>query len=314
MAPSVNGSDEFSSCSITEMQDNVAAAPCISPLPSTDVAVVLAGQPPVALLGNNATLNFEANSVGTNTADNVVVDVSIPAGVTFMSAAADAGTCTSGAGNVNCVLGSIAGGSGVTVVVSVTASSVGNADFVATISADVDENANNNQTTARLTTNPAVDLVATAAASAQVNTNQNVTIRPSVENISSLTANNVMLTITPDVGLRIDSASWSAGTCSIANSVASCQAASLAAQANETLNIQVTGLTAGNQTYAMAISANEADRDTSNNTASGNVNVSGGNSGDDGGGGSLALFSLFVLSLVRFARMFYSPSRAVGGP
>ena len=145
------------------MQDDIAAASCITPLPSTDVAVVIANQTPVALLGNNATLNFEANSVGTDTASNVVVDVTIPSNVTFESVAADQGSCSSGAGSVSCALGSIAGGSGVTVVVSVTASEVGNADFVATITADVDENANNNQTNVTLTTNPAVDLVATAA-------------------------------------------------------------------------------------------------------------------------------------------------------
>ncbi|MDH3640278.1 MAG: M12 family metallo-peptidase, partial [Gammaproteobacteria bacterium] len=56
MAPSLNGSDEFSPCSITQMQDDVNSASCITPLLVSDAAVLSGGQPADALLGDVAAI------------------------------------------------------------------------------------------------------------------------------------------------------------------------------------------------------------------------------------------------------------------
>ncbi|MCP4301034.1 MAG: hypothetical protein GY783_10650, partial [Gammaproteobacteria bacterium] len=230
MAPRLNGESDFSACSIVEMQDDINRASCITPLPSTDVALVAGGQPAAILLGNAAALTFDVNSVGTNTASGVNVAVAIPAGVALDSVTATAGGCTSGAGTASCAIGSIAAGSGVTVTIQATGAAVGSADFVASVSADTDANGDNNQATLQLTVDPAVDLVSTAATTVQVALNASTTIRPNIENRSSIVATNVTLTVTPDSGISIDSASWSPGSCSITDSVVTCQAASLGPQ------------------------------------------------------------------------------------
>jgi hypothetical protein len=247
------------------------------------------------LLGNTATITFEANSVGTETINNANVDVTIPSGVTLSSASATTGSCTSGAGSASCAVGSIPAGSGATVTLAVVAATIGSADFGATVTADVDDNGNNNQATVRLTVDPAVDLVSTAAALAQISINQSTTIRPRVENRSSISATGVTVTVTPSAGINLDSASWPAGSCSIAGNIATCQASSLAAQSNDALQIALTGITEGSQTYTVAVDATESDRNTANNDVSGRVNVGPVTSNDDGGGGSLGWPSVLLL-------------------
>lgn len=306
MATSINGSDQFSSCSITEMQDDVDRASCITPLPSTDVALVANGQPGVVLLGDPATVSFEVNSVGTDTASGVNVDVTIPAGVTLSSVSTTTGFCDSGAGGASCAIGTIAAGSGATVTLTVTTSTVGSATFDATITADIDANGNNNQATVQFDIDPAVDMISIAATTAQVALNGSTTIRPSVQNGSSITATNVTVTLTPDAGISIDSASWPPGNCSIADNVATCDAISLATQSANTLQIGITGTSEGNRTYAMSVSAAETDRDGANNDVSGQVTVrtagTGSQGGEDSGGGSLGWLSLLFLALIIRAR------------
>jgi hypothetical protein len=299
MAPRLNGSDEFSACSITEMQDDVNRASCISAMPGTDVAIVAGGQPGAVLLGDTATVTFDANSIGTDDASGVNVDVTIPAGVNLSSVSATAGTCMSGAGTASCAIGSVAAGSGETVTITAETTAVGNSDFVANITADTDANGNNNQATVRVTVSTAVDLIATAAATAQVALDTNTTIRPTVENRSSIAATNVTLTVTPNAGINIDSASWSPGSCSIDSNVVSCQAASLAAQSNNTLQLGITGTSDGSQSYSLSVSAAETDRAPSNNNASGQINVGPvvTNPPDDSGGGSIGWPSLLFLVL-----------------
>ena len=302
MATRINGEDQFSSCSITEMQDDVARAraSCISPLPSTDVALVAGGQPGAVLLGDSATVSFDANSVGTDTANGVNVDVVVPTGVTVSSMSTTAGTCTSVAGGASCAIGTITAGSGATVTLTATTSAVGSATFDATITANIDENGNNNQAAVQFDIDPAVDMISTAAATAQVALNGSTIIRPSVRNSSSITATNVTVTLTPGAGINIDSASWSPGTCSIANNVATCDANSLAAQSNDMLQIGITGTSEGSRSYAMSVSAAETDRNGSNNDVSGQVTVgtTGSQGGDDSGSGSFGWLSLLFLMLI----------------
>ncbi len=299
MAPTLNGSSEFSSCSITEMQDDINRAACITAMPSTDVAVVAGGQSAV-LLGDSATITFEANNVGTNAASGVTMDVTIPAGVVLNSATATAGSCVSGAGTVSCALGTIAAGSGVTVSIDVTPSNAGNFDVVASLDADSDANSGNNQATLRLVVSPAVDLVATAAGAATLALNASTTLNASIENRSNIAATGVTLTVTPQSGLTLNSAGWSAGDCSISSNVATCQANSLAAQSNTGLQLGITGSTAGNRSYTIAANSAEAERLPANNEVSGQVTVSsppGTDSGGGGGGGSLGWLSLLLLAL-----------------
>lgn len=299
MAPRINGSDQFSACSIVEMRAEIATANCLSPLPSTDVAVVSSTQVSNDLLGNSATIIFTVDSVGTDVADDVSIDVTLPSSVTLNGVSAGSGTCNSGAGNANCALGSIAAGSGVDVSLDITNTATGSANFSATIASAVDVNSNNNQSSVQYTIDPAIDLIA-AAVTGQVALNDAATIRPSVDNQSSIVANNVTLTITPDADLQIDSVSWPAGSCNIANNVATCEAATLAAQSSTMVDLQVTGTSEGTLPYTLAVTANDVDRNTVNNSASANVSVGPEvTAADDSGGGAMGWLMLLWMGMAR---------------
>lgn len=309
MATSINGSDEFSSCSITEMQDDIARAQgvCITALAATDVALLAGSQPGAVLLGDTATVSFDTNSVGTDAANGVNIDVTIPAGVTLSSVSSTIGNCDSGAGGASCAIGTVAAGSGATVTLTAETSAVGSVSFVASVTADADANANNNQASVQIDIDPAVDLVATAAAATQVLLDGSTTIRPRVENRSSIAATDVSVTVEPGTGLSIDGANWTPGTCSITDNVATCVADNLAPQSNDTLQIEVTGTSEGTRSYSINVSAAETDRATANNDVSGQVTVAAAvtttqSGGGSSGGGSAGWLSILLLTLIAVAR------------
>lgn len=316
MAPNLTGSDTFSGCSIQVMQDVVVRSGCTVPLPVADVDLVAAELTTSVLLGNPGTIVFDVNNTGTEDITNVQAVVAIPSTVTLTSAVHSGGNCVSGAGNATCSLGTVATGSGSTITVTVATPSTGTADFVATVTADGDANNGNDQASTLLTIEPAVELVLNAAATVQIDPNQSTLISPRVENRASLDATNVTLTLTPNAGITVDSATWSPGSCDILDNVVTCQAASLAAQSNDVLQVQLTGISEGAQSYTMSISSSETDRDTSNNSASGRVNVglvttavanTEGSSG--GGGGAFSLTFLLYLAVGSLLSMRRRPGQ-----
>ncbi|MGI9261614.1 MAG: M12 family metallo-peptidase [Woeseiaceae bacterium] len=304
MAPNLNGNDIFSACSIQQIEIGIDRTYCVAPLPTADVTVVAAELTPTALLGNPSAIVFNVNSTGTDDVNNVQLTVSVPPNVVLDSVSAGSGSCTSGAGDVTCSLGTIVAGSGNTVTLNISTPSTGNADFVASITADGDANAGNNQASTLLTIQPAVELVLSAAASVQIDPNQSTSISPRIENRASLAATTVTLTLTPSAGITVDSATWSPGTCVIADNIVTCQAASLAAQANDELLVEVTGVSVGVQSYALAISSSETDRDMSNNNVSGQISVGqaapavvSAQESSSGGGGAMSPVFLLLLGI-----------------
>ena len=130
-----------------------------------------------------------------------------------------------------------------------------------------------------------------------------LTIRPAVENLSTLAASNVALNVTFSDGLRVESASWPDGTCTVGTNAINCQRASLAAGSQVAIDIRLTALSTGSQSYDATIASSDIDRDESNNSATGTVTVSSAtaSSGDDSdsGGGAMNLLWLLLAGLIR---------------
>ncbi len=294
MAPRVNGSDTFSACSVAEMRVDINRASCISALPTLDVAVE-ATQPGNTLLGDSATVSFVVNNVGTEDADSVSIEVSIPSGAALDSVSSSRGSCSSGGGTANCSIGLIDTGSSATVDLGVTSLSAGNTNFTAIVTVPDDDNANNNNATLTLSVERAVDLVASAATAAVV-VDRTSSASVTIANQSSIAATNTVVTINPGNDIRIDSGSWPAGNCSVAGGVLSCESSSLAAQSSNTITVQLAGLAVGSTDYSVSVSATETDRNSSNNSAQGQVNV--GEAPVDSGGGAFSLLSLCMLLLL----------------
>ena len=247
---------------------------------------------------------------GTIQASNVVTNVTLPNNVSLLSSSASAGSCSNGAGTVNCLLGNIPGSSARTVTITSITIAAGVGVFDATVSADVDDNLSNNQFAASVTVNPAIDLVVNTAPAATIIIDQSTTVRATVENRSILGATGVILGISLDNGLRADSAVWSAGACTVAAQQIDCTADNLGAQSSSTLDIGVTGTTVGTKGYTVTLSANEVDANTNDNSVGGTVVVNSldGNSGDDDGGvgatGPVILWLLLWAIVLRYRRQW----------
>lgn len=300
MAPSLNGSDQFSSCSVAEMSDDIAGASCINPLPTVDMAVALSSAPTV-LFGASADLSYDITNNGASDGTNVVVDFSIPASLTLGAATPSAGTCTNGAGTVSCTLGDVPGLGARSVDITVTPASLGPGILSATVTADADERPNNNQETVQLTVDPAVDLVVNTPTGSSIKLNKSTTISAMLENRATLNATGVTLTVDLGNALQATAASWPIGSCTILAQQVTCQAATFMAGSNSTISVTATGITAGNPNITVTLSSLEAELVPSDNSRNGRIEVKDKDE-DSGGGATGPLFLCLLAGLIGVRR------------
>jgi hypothetical protein len=273
MAPMLNGSNQFSACSIAEMSDDIVQAGCITALPAVDVRVALTPPLTTVLFGASADLIYSVTNAGSVMATTVVADFTIPNTLTIDSFSTTAGSCNSVVGTVNCAIGDVAGFSSETVTISTTPVTVGAGTLTAVVTADVDDRPGNNQEALQITVDPAVDLAVSTPTAASINLDQSTTVNANLENRSVFDATGVTLVITLNTGLRADAASWSIGTCTVTNQRVDCQAANFASQSNSILTFSATGTSAGARSYTVSMASNEADVNPANNNANGVVTV-----------------------------------------
>lgn len=311
MATTLNGSDQFSACSIAEMQDDVAAASCITALPGTDISLAFNGASATALLGSIARVTIDVVNNGTDVAGNVFVDVTLPGIVSYLDASGGSAICTAGTGAVSCALGDVAGGSAVTLAVSADAVATGSGTYTASVTADADDRPVNNQDSLQLRIDPAVDLSIRSPSAPAVDLQQATTISATLDNLASLDASGVTLVVTLDSGLRAESANWSIGACTIAAQRVDCTADRFDALSNSAISIGVTGLIAGNRSYTIELASSEADADEADNNVAGSVRVNGNGGGDEEGGGSLGWPLLSVLGSLVLLRSTFRGARQV---
>ena len=303
MSASLNGSQNFSACSIAVMQALAAGASCVNALAAVDVSIAPQAQLTNVLLGASTDFAYEVSSNGTLDVPGVVADFALPNSLSFDSVTTTLGTCTSGAGTVSCDIGDLPGLSNATITITTTPSSVGVGLLTATVSTTgADERPVNNQDAVQLSVDPAVDLVANAPTTAAVFVNDSTTVNATLNNASILDATNVALSISLEVGLRADSATWSIGTCSVAAQQIDCVANTFAAQSNSTLTITATGTTDGRRDVTMVLSSAEVEANPADNNVVAEVRVTSPNDDKDEGGGAGGPFLLILLTLAIAAR------------
>jgi hypothetical protein len=290
MASQLNGSDQFSSCSIAEMSAYVAAASCINPLPTVDMTVGLSSSTSI-LFGVDTDLSYDVSNVGTLDASNVAVDFTIPANVALGTVTPSAGDCTSGAGTVSCTIGDVPGGSSRTVDIAITPVSVGAGMLGASVTADADQRLANNQESLQLTVEPAVDLVASVPTGTSIKVDQSATINPTLENRAAIDATGVTLTIELGNSLQATSADWPIGSCTVLAQQVNCQAAVFAAGSNSTVTLTATGISSGSPRVTATLASAEAELAPADNSSTGRMEVNG---GDESGGSTGPLFLLLM--------------------
>lgn len=153
--------DTFSSCSVGVMNRSIDRATCVTALPPADVAAALAPVPAALTTGQTFTWSATVTNGGGQQATGVTLDLALPAGISVDDASVAGGSCTNGAGVVQCALGALAVSDSRTVGLVLRAQSAGLFTVIATTAATNDPNPANNTATATL----AVDATAPATGS-----------------------------------------------------------------------------------------------------------------------------------------------------
>ena len=107
MAPQINYSDQFSSCSLGQINARIKTAMCLAPYEAPDVEVDLPAKLVGAVANSTFTISFVAHAIGDDTSNDVTANASLPSNVSLQSATVAGGTCTNDAGTVSCTLGNM---------------------------------------------------------------------------------------------------------------------------------------------------------------------------------------------------------------
>jgi hypothetical protein len=107
MAPQINYSNQFSSCSLGQINARIKTATCLVPYEAPDVEVDLPATLVGAVANSTFTISFIAHAIGDDPSNDVTANASLPSNVSFQSATVPGGTCTNDDGTVSCTLGNL---------------------------------------------------------------------------------------------------------------------------------------------------------------------------------------------------------------
>jgi hypothetical protein len=147
MAPTINGSNQFSSCSLQQIQARIQTAQCLTPYFPPDIVVSLVNNSVGAAVNTPFTVSYTVSAMGDDPSSGVSATVSLPANFTVQSATAAGAACTQGAGTVSCSLGTLAPGETRDIELQLTAGAVGLSSITLAASASNDSNASDNSST-----------------------------------------------------------------------------------------------------------------------------------------------------------------------
>jgi len=151
MAPQLNGSNQFSPCSISQITPVINAARCLTTYAPPDASIEVPTPTLQATVGTALVASFTVRAVGDDASSNVSVTVTLPTTVTIQSATANGGTCTTGAGTASCTLGNLASGDARQVDLNVTPTAAGTLTLNLSLASPNDPNTSNNSGTITLT-------------------------------------------------------------------------------------------------------------------------------------------------------------------
>ncbi len=305
MAPSLNGSTTFSSCSQNFMRAEVAAASCVVALEPIDVQTIFAGVPTEAQVGESFTATVRVFNGGSDSSGTVALTLAVPASLTLDTASLPA-ACTAATDGAACTLGAIAGGSEANLAFQIAAAAADNAaDIVATATATGDANTANDAGSQRVVVAGVannVDLSVDVSGASPLVDGDDASYTVTVANAGAGTATATELGITLPSTLAYVSDD---GGCSLQGGGLSCPLGDLAAGADGSVVVDVRAQATGSGTIEASVTTSANDTAAGNNSDSLSVTVnaaqaSGGGQSSGGGGGGGAT-GLLLASCLAFA-------------
>jgi uncharacterized repeat protein (TIGR01451 family) len=260
----------------TDPANNTAGvAVAVAPI-HADLAVTITGGPDPVIVGSNVTYAVLVINNGPDGAAGVVLTDSLPAGMTYVSAALSQGTISQFGTTLTADLGALASGAAARLTVVATAGAIGTSSSTASVSSNsTDLNLANNTATLDIPVVPDLADLAAAlgAAPATVAVGDNVAYTVNVTNNGPAPASDVVLTDALPAGAAYVSATPSQGTATAAGGTVTADLDSLAVGASATVTIVATASTFGKPDNIVTVTSPVSDPNPGNNTASFTVAV-----------------------------------------
>ena len=313
MAPVVSGTDNFSACSLTRMRQRTQHASCITNLPPANVRIPSDLGIARRQLGASFNWQLPITNVGGLGARNVRAELTLPDTLSIVDASTLGGSCSSGAGTIECELDDLAGGNLRTVDLELRASSAGSYAIAAHVSADRDLDRGDNDGSGSLLVEPPADVSVRLRGPTSAMAHQRFTVDFDIANVAADNAGTVTVKIDLPTGAAVGTASLTNGSCTSDAASIECTLAPLGAGATVSGSVSLTASDEGSAALHAAVSGDYFDTNSTNDTADLVVAVSGvaanasppaasaGASGG-GGGGSFGLLLLLALAPLHRAR------------
>jgi hypothetical protein len=153
MAPQVNGSDQFSQCSLAQIQPEVASANCIlPPRAGADLALATSATAVGATAGQAFSLGAVVSNRGEVAVESLQLFVTLPNGLTAIGATATAGgLCATQAGGLGCTWTDLGAGVTSNVTLNLRADETGSFAVPAALAATEDTSSGNDDLTYQVT-------------------------------------------------------------------------------------------------------------------------------------------------------------------
>ena len=196
MAPTFNGVDIFSTCSIQEIQAEMARVSCLTLLGPADPAVTIADPNVSALAGATFDYAVQIDNQGQTAASNVTLTLTVDAALALGNIRMPGFSCSAPVSPVVCQALELNTGGSATLTVAITGTTQGSFNVSAIVGSDNDDDLSNNMQSGTVGILPAADLAVSATmADAFIRSTDGTTVTISVVNNGPQTAINTQLLI-----------------------------------------------------------------------------------------------------------------------
>jgi uncharacterized repeat protein (TIGR01451 family) len=321
MAPQLNGSSTFSSCSLEQITPVVARASCLAPYDSADGAIDAPAEVAVPL--NAPTdITVTAQSVGTATLNSASLRITVPPSVTLQTASGATASCTVSGQIADCALGSLAPGATSAVTFRVLSQTAGTPNVQLRISAGNDGLSTNNTRSVRLRIAQGADLAMDGTLDrSTVVVGETIAAEIRLLNSGPADVTDARVAVTLPAGLTLLQHTDEGVICAPVTAGLTCGPQPLAAGASMSVSLSLRADATGSLAISSEASSSAPELQGANNLLQQTLAVnavtppsgsgsSGGGAGSGGGGGGggggslsgLALGALAALATLRAAR------------
>lgn len=257
MAPELNGSSTFSSCSIQQMRPAIAAATCITPVRTRDVAIDIADDEIEATTGQSIDVVATVSSHGEAAATNITVTSSASSALDVFSASIENGQCMMFIdSHVACSLEQLAPGQQAELRIRYGAGSISNG-FPLTLTADstgdADPDNNTDSVTIRVGSGYRVDVEALPQP-LELDVGSTAELTVNITSSGSFPVPDAYVSLLR-VGTKVLSASVDGGTCTVDRDSLTCALGTLETNAVRQLRISFTTTQVGQYDTFLTLSS-----------------------------------------------------------